>query len=112
GKGKDLGLVDALALGLENLAGGEIFQILFVHLLAHAVFRRGRTRDLLDHEPPAMAAALIRPNAQSATAKAMNTPVSWPLQRKARKPPPAAIKSRVKLARKGHSRRPAPCEAK
>src|SRR5262249_61618152 len=53
GEGQHLGFVDALASALEYLAGCEIFQKLFVHLLVHAVSRRGTTRDMLDHEPPA-----------------------------------------------------------
>ena len=62
--------------------------------------------------PPATAAALIKPNAASAAANAMNAPVTSPVQRKASQPPHAAIMRRARLARNGHSNRPAPCEAK
>src|SRR5262249_14551039 len=107
-KGEDLMLVDMLVPALENLSDGEIFQI----ALGHASSPRARCSGLPNHEPPATAAALMRPKAQSATAKAANTRVRLPLKRQARLPPAAAIRSRVKLASSGHSSRPAPCEAK
>ena len=53
------------------------------------------------------------PKATSATAMAANTPCSPPPnQREASHPPTAAIRSLVNPAMSGHTRRPAPCDAK
>src|SRR5271169_1625016 len=106
-KRKDLLLVDAMLAGFENLSGGKVFQIVNGHL-----FMPCGGCAVLNHAPLATATALIRPNAASATASAMKTSVSSPVHRKAKKPPTAAIISRAMLARNGHSKRPAPCEAK
>src|SRR5262249_21299526 len=62
--------------------------------------------------PPATAAALSKPKAARATARAAKTPDRPPVQYSAGPPPPTAIKKRAQLASNGHSSRPAPCEAK
>src|SRR5690348_6792266 len=84
GKGEDLGFVDPLAAALKNLADGEIFQVAFGHLSIHASFPRASRSGFSNHDPPATAAALMRPKAQSATAKATYTPVRLPLNRTAK----------------------------
>src|SRR5262249_45065928 len=65
------------------------------------------------HRPAASALALIAPNSTRATASIANRPSRPPSnQRNTIQPPSAATSRRVRLARNGHSRRPAPCEAK
>src|SRR5215472_8631853 len=82
GKSENLVFVDALAAALENLSDREIFKIALCHANSS---RCRRTRSgLSNHDPPATAAALMRPKAQSATAKAANTPVRLPLRRRAK----------------------------
>src|SRR5581483_7395857 len=103
GEGDDLRLVDAMPARPVNLADRIILEILHRH---------PRTGLPANHAPHATAAALISPNVASAAANATNTPVRLPVQRRARKPPTAAITSRARLARSGQSRRTAPCEAK
>src|SRR5208282_255258 len=117
GEGQYLFLVDASSAGVENLSHGKIFEIPFGHLLAPVPGRRrgdgGAARaGLSNHAPPATAAALMRPNVASATASAMKTSDRLPVHRSASQPPPAAISRRARLASNGHSKRPAPCEAK
>src|SRR5579862_1906776 len=112
-KSENLLFVDTQPAGVENLARREILQIAHGHLRGSSCERRtGRSLRPLNHTPLATAAALIKPNAASATAKAMKTSVRLPPQRKASQPPPVAITRRAILASNGHSRRPAPCEAK
>src|SRR5213078_2947842 len=84
-----------------DLARGEVLEIFFAHV-----------SDLLcsghisgpNHAPPATAAALMSPKAASARLCARKTCDRLPLQRSASVPASAAIG--------GHSKRPAPCEAK
>src|SRR5438067_1850997 len=80
GKGEDLVFVDPLAPGLEHLPDGKIFEIAFGHASSSRATRSG----LSNHEPPAIAPALLTPNAQSATAKAANTPARLPVKRSAK----------------------------
>src|SRR5271170_5722584 len=77
---EDLVLVDAVAAGVENLSGGEIFQVISC---GHSFGSCGRPAPALNHAPPATAAALIRPKAASAAASAMKTSVRSPVHRKA-----------------------------
>src|SRR6266850_4565966 len=65
-----------------------------------------------NHEPPAIARALINPKATSARLCARNTYERLPLERSASQPASAAIARRVRLAISGQSNRPAPWDAK
>src|SRR6266850_3026992 len=65
-----------------------------------------------NHDPPATATALISPKETSARLCATNRCDRSPLQRRPSHPMSAAMARRVRLATRGHSNRPAPCEAK
>ena len=81
GESDNLFFVDAHLAGLENLADGKILQIVLGHLAIapdrnrpHAVKTwPTRLAGLSNHTPEATAAALIKPKAASATARATKT---------------------------------------
>src|SRR6267142_1071184 len=108
-------LVDAHPTGAKGLPDGEVFEESPNH--RHCAPSRARTRGRgqtigPNQAPVATAPAVISPNAASAAPSAAKTTETSALQCSANQPPPAAIPSRTRLASSGHSRRPAPCDAK
>src|SRR5258708_34493171 len=89
GESDDLVLDDAFAPRPINLPDGIIFQILRCHLF---------TVSRVNHEPPATAAALIRPNVATATDSAMKTSERLPVKRTAIQPPSEPLSRRARLA--------------
>src|SRR5690348_18150957 len=90
--------VDAPPRGAIALPDSEVFEIPDAHdgrLRRDSVAAVGRGRPVRpNHAPPAIAEALIKPNAASAAPCAINIGVISPLQRSTSHPPPAAIVSR------------------
>src|SRR5262245_19220757 len=98
-----------------DLARRKVLEVPFAHvaaLLSRATVARHGHVNGPNQAPPATAAALISPNATSARLCAMKTCERSPFQRSASPPRRAAMARRARLAMSGHSRRPAPWEAK